>query len=403
MGLGQLFNRDVQYVATDTSTGMSETFTVSDLSPSWGGREFQGGMSIPGAQRASTLLADLLGLVPWDAYRERAGEPVEKLTPTPPLLDQPAPPETRMTSISSLALDLIWHGNAIALVAERNREGWPTALVPVPAEFVQVKRTSSRDGTAFPVGTIVYDIGGTWHPGVDVFHVKGPCRPSALRGMGVLENHLTGTLALAEDQARSARAVGTSGVPTGVLKSSDPDFEEADAKALKAAWLESQRRRTIAVLSATTEFQPVAWNPSETQLLDARRFTLHEIALIFGLDPSWLGAAQASRTYSNIEQEAINLIKFSLSGHLARFEQAFTAHLPRGTWAEANLDAVLRSDTLNRYRAHQIGIGSGFLTPDEARSLERRPPLTPAQREELQSVAPLPASAGQAPDDEEDA
>jgi phage portal protein BeeE len=30
----------------------------------------------------------------------------------------------------------------------------------------------------------------------------------------------------------------------------------------------------------------------------------------------------------------------------------------------------LRADQINRYRAHQLGISSGFLTPNEARAVE---------------------------------
>lgn len=398
MGFAELFTRSTVYTATDTKSGVSDTWTVAgNTVPDWSHGDYQGGMSLPGASRAALLLADLLGSVPWCAYRARAGSYGEKIEPTPSLLEQPAPPETRVTTISSMALDLIWNGNSIALIAARSRDGWPTAIVPVPADWVQVKRVGFGDTQiGLPEGAIVYDIGGRWYGADDVIHVKGPCRPGALRGSGVLENHLNGTLKLAGEQARQARSLGSSGIPTGILKSTDPDFEKEDADELKASWLRNQRDRTIAVLNATTDFEALAWNPTETQLLDARRFSLHETALVFGLDPSWLGVSGDSMTYSNIEQQAINLVKFSVGGHLARFEQAFTQHLPRGTWAEANLDALLRADTLTRYQAHQIGIAAGFLTSDEVREMERRPPLTPAQREAAKPAPPaLPAGQSQ--------
>ena len=156
-----------------------------------------------------------------------------------------------------------------------------------------------------------------------------------------------------------------------------------DFSAVKKSFMKSQRTRQPTVTNANTTIEPLSWNPSETQLLDARKFTLNELALIFGLDPSWLGASQTSRVYSNIEQEAINLVKFSLGGHLARFEQELSRHFPRGTRAKANLDALLRSDTLSRYQAHKLGIDAGFLTDDEARALEGRAPLTDEQRRQI--------------------
>jgi hypothetical protein len=80
-------------------------------------------------------------------------------------------------------------------------------------------------------------------------------------------------------------------------------------------------------------------------------------------------------TYANSETESIDLLKFSLSGHLARFEQTLSAQFPRGTQVKANLDAMLRSDTLSRYQAHQVGIDAGFLLRSEARSIEDLPPV----------------------------
>ena len=103
-------------------------------------------------------------------------------------------------------------------------------------------------------------------------------------------------------------------------------------------------------------------------------------------------------TYSNIEQEAINLLKFTLGAHLVRRADAYRSS-PRGTWAQANTDALLRSDTTSRYQAHEIGIRAGFLTTNEARALEDLPPLEdsasaqpddeyPYDEEEFQPVQP---------------
>lgn len=402
MGLAELFNRNTQYTATDTATGISSTFTVVDnVRPDWAAGAYSGGMAIPGAWRSALLLSDLIGSVPWHGYRQRAGHPAERIEPTPPMLDQPSPPDPRVVTMTSWALDLIWHGNAIGIVADRNRDGWPLAFVPVPAQYVQVRRQPYDDPT-FPVGTVVYNIGQRQFGESDVFHVKGPCEPGALRGMGVLENHMNGTLSLAAEQSRQARnTAGGSGVPTGVLTVDDtPDdpLEQDEADDVKASWMRAQRERSVAVLNARTKFEALSWNPTETQLLDARRFSLHELALIFGLDPSWLGVSGDSMTYSNIEQQAVNLARYSMAGHFARFEQTLSLHMPRGTWAKANLDALLRADTKTRYEAHSLGITAGFLTPDEARGLEDRPPLTAAQREAMRPPpAAPPAPAAQPP------
>src|SRR5262245_42003256 len=92
-------DRDTQYVATNTETGVSQTFTIFDnLAPDFSGRFYRNGMSLPCAWRSANIIADLIGAMPWHAFRERAGNPVEKLNPTPPLLEQPNPEETRIST-----------------------------------------------------------------------------------------------------------------------------------------------------------------------------------------------------------------------------------------------------------------------------------------------------------------
>ncbi|WP_344231461.1 phage portal protein [Kribbella hippodromi] len=343
---------------------------------------YRGGMSLPGAWRAALMISDLVGSVPWDAYVEREGRAAEKITPRPWLLEQPAPPEVRMTTFSSWALDLIWHGNAIGLVADRDIDGYPTAVLPIPAEEVGVRRVGYEAMSALPVGAIEYQIGGQGYGVYDVVHVKGPCKPSDVRGFGVLEAHLSGltgadggTLDLAIELQRQARSVGAHGVPTGTLKSDNPDLTKDEADRMKATWLAAQRDRTVAVLNATTSFESLAWNPTELQLVEARKMSLLETALLFGVQPSALGVETSNRTYRNDNAEDVKFAKWGLRGHVGRFEQCLSQAFPPGVCVEANLDDVLRADALTRAQVAQIRVNSKVWTRNEARAEDGRPPL----------------------------
>lgn len=357
---------------------------------------YRGGMSIPGAWRAANLIADLLGSVPWESYKMPPGKPPELESPTPLILEQPSPPETRMDTFSAAALDLIWNGNAIGVVASRDHDGYPTAFVPVPADWVGVRRKNWSDFSPFPHGPAVYDIGGTEYDSHDIIHIKGPHRPGDLRGMGVLEAHMS-TLDLSHKLAQQAGAIDSAGVPTGYLSTTSPDATLEQMQANKRAWIESQRTRTVAALNSSTTYTPIAWNPEELELVEARKFSLVEIALIFGLPLSFVGADQASKTYTNVEQEGLNLLRYTLSGHLARFEQTLSLKRPRRTQVKADLSVILRADTLLRYQGYEIGVKNGFLTRDEVRTAEDRKPLTPAQLKEMteqaEALTPKPPAA----------
>jgi HK97 family phage portal protein len=385
MGLGKLFGAPpaqtrsvpsggVRYDVFDLATeAQIESFNVyGGVAPDWPVSAYRNGMSIPGAWRASLLLSGLLASTPWHAFRKPVGDdPTPRMVqPQPPVLDQPNPPETRFNTFRSMALDYLWEGNAIGVYASRGRDGWPTSIVPVPASSVFVRRVDERN-YPLPVGTIEYAIGGLSFTPSEIFHVKGPCAPGELRGMGILESHL-GTLAGAESLSADAHMV--KGVPTGVLKSENPDLTDKEAQDLKTAWLRSQRTRTVAVLNSTTSFEPLAWNPRDAQLIEARQFSLSELELIFGLPVGWLGGMTNSRQYSNIEQDAINLLKFTLSDHFTAFKETFTQCFPRGVFVEPDLDALLASDTVARYGAYNTATGGKpWLLPNEVRAKERMP------------------------------
>lgn len=343
----------------------------------WGAGQYVRALGIPGVDRAVMLLADLLGGLPWDVYIEQ-GDYAKKVSPRPILLEQPNPQEVRVATLSAWAADLVLNGNAVGVIAERNASGIPTAVLPVPARNVGVRRVNGTTFSAIPSGAVEYLIGGQTFGADEMIHVKGPCESGALRGLGVLEKHLNGCggLDLAAELGRQARNISQDGVPTAVLRSTNPDATEGDLIAVKQAWLRNMRDRTVAVLNATTEFETLAWNPEELQLIEARKLSLLEVANIFGLPPRFLGASTGdSMTYSTSETESIDLLKFSLGGHLARFEQTLSLLFPQGTSVKANLDALLRSDTMARYQAHEIGIRAGFLQRSEARELEDLPPV----------------------------
>lgn len=388
MGLGALLHRvaappsrpEVRVLQTWDLGGTRPADTKGMPRIGVSGGRYRGAMSVPGAWRASLLLSDLVGRLPWHRYRTGADGRAVRLEPTP-LLTDPAPPQPRMVTFSALALDLLWHGNAFGIVASRDELGGPDAILPVPAEYVLVERLA-EPLPGVPVGARWYRVGGRRFTADEVIHIQGPGEPGALRGMGVLEAHLCGGLDLASRLEDYASGVSTSAVPSAVIKVQNPDLTQAEADALKAKFVELQRTRSPMVLNPVTDVTPLAWDPSDMQLLEARQFSLHQVALMFGLDPSWLGAAQTSRVYSNLEMESINLTRYSAGGLIARFEGELTRHQVPGEWVRANLDAELRPDTRTRYAAHKIAIDSGFLTVDEVRALENLPPLprhTPAR------------------------
>ncbi|MFI5607771.1 phage portal protein [Amycolatopsis sp. NPDC051903] len=364
-------------IALDLNGGFAAPYSCS----------YRGALSIPGVHRAATLIADTIASLPQKAYRNRAGNPTEEVSYL--ILERPTYPLTRVEAWSGMILDLILNGNALALIASRDSSGTPNGLLPIPASQVGIRRTET--------GAVEYSYLGNTYTQNEVFHVRGPHEPGDVRGLGALELHFR-TLDLAQGLTDQAQDIGK-GVPSGLLKVLNPDATEADLRGVKSAWLAGQATRTIGVLNATTEFMPLAWNPTEAQLLETRKFSLTELALIFGIPPYFLNAENASGTYTNVQQEALNLVKYSLQGHIARIEQALSDLLPNGTKVELTLDALLRADTLTRFQAYSVALASQFMTVNEVRALENLAPV-PWGDEPIRNATPAPPTQNQDPGDE---
>lgn len=386
MGLGKVVTRNdtgpTEVRAIDSFGGIGPGFSIADrlLRAETGGEPweisgqssiqvYRGIMSIPGVWRAVNLLADLLGGVPWDAYTKHGRDQYELVDPCPQLLEQPAPPDTAVTTRSSMALDLVVQGNTVAKIVGRDGKGHPSEIAPVPAAWSGVRRDPET-------GRAIYNLNGEQLDQDDVIHVKGLTVPGQLWGMGVLEAHFGATFRLARELNRQAADIGLNSVPTGVFQSGNPDMTKSDAAETKLGWQRSMRERSIAVIGPNDKFTPLSWNPEQTQLIQARQFSLTEIALIFGLPASLLNSSGGnSMTYSNTESDALEVLKFSLHGPLTRFEQAFTQAFPHGTVVRADLDSFLRADTLTRYQAYETGIQSGWLLRSEVRDEEKLKPI----------------------------
>ena len=317
-------------------------------------------LGVPAIWRGITLISDAIGAMPLHAYR---GDTL--VTPTPNILLRPNPPSIRMETIAAMASALLIHGNYIAVLGEPGVNGLPESFYPVEPNRVNVSRDNGR---------MIYMIDGRQYDQSQILHIKNFSMPGALVGVGNLgaQKQALGKLIAINEYASRYFDGGVS--PSAILKSANPDLTQEEADALKAAWMSmySSRNRAPAVLNSSTEFQVLSDNAQEAQLIEAQQQALVEASNILGLPAYYLGAPNSSRTYSNVEQENLQLIRWSIQPIAQRIEEALSDLLVRGQVAKFNFDSLLRTDTLSRYQAHEIAISNGFLTVDEVREMEKR-------------------------------
>lgn len=376
--LGRLLKRQIQPSVVYTSSGYVDSLgrVGRAFQANWSGTyvDTNTALGVPAIYRGVTLIADAIGALGLHSYRN--GRIVK---PTPQILIRPNPQETRIETISAMAASLILDGNYIAVLGERGANGLPDFFYPVAIDRVNLTRVDGR---------IVYRIDEQVYEADDILHIKNFTLPGEFFGRGIVE---TQKQAIGKEIAINeyASRYFDGGVnPTAVIKSGNPDLTQEEADALKTAWLSmySGRNRQPAVLNSTTDFEILSSNAQESQLIEAQIQGLTEAANILGLPAYYLGAPNSSRTYANVEQENLQLVRWSIQPIAERIEQALSDLLVRGQTAKFNYDTLLRTDTLSRYQAHAVGLTNGFLTVDEVRDMENRDPIQGIDEEPIDTI-----------------
>lgn len=331
--------------------------------------------SLPAVTQCTSIIVDTIAGLPWHVYR---GEYEKLSTPdwiTDPqalrvdgrVIDPATLVDMRLSAVEFWAQWItasLWFGDGYLYVPVRDEKG-----APKPPIWQLHPTKVTLDQGAYWVGDVPLPAGS-------IIHLRG--RPPYWdgHGRGVLTTHAA-ELALASTVRQYAAGVFTSGVPAGYLKSTQPSMTPEQASALKAAWLAQHggSKRSIAVLNATTEFHPVSISPVDAQLIGAKEWAARDVAMAFGVPAYMLGIPGDSSTYANVESRMIELRTFTLLPWMRRIESTLDAQLPRGTSIKIRSDGLLRADTATRYAAYQTALASGWMTVDEVRELEDRPPM----------------------------
>jgi hypothetical protein len=124
-----------------------------------------------------------------------------------------------------------------------------------------------------------------------------------------------------------------SGVPAGYIKVNNPNVTQEQVNQLKASWMAAHGgdKRSVAVLSSTTDFTPISWSPHDAEATAIKRMSIGDVAMAFGLPPEVLGVSLAnSSTYTNIGDQWSRLKAFGLSSWLSEAEDLLSSLVPWG-------------------------------------------------------------------------
>lgn len=298
----------------------------------------------------------------------------------PAFVRRPDPRMGRSTWITHMVTAMVLHGNAYARI-ERDGAGNVIALRPLDPRAVMVTVNPTTHA-------VVIGAEGQTLSAADVLHAHlQPETTGAPFGLGPIQAARLDLHGARQTRDFAMQWFDGTGQPTGILSSDAASYE--DAVKVRNAWNgidengnrvdQSMNPSGVKVLPKNFTYAPLSISPREAQWLEAREFDTLQVARLFGIPSTLILAAPSGRsmTYSNVEQDWISFVRFSLMYYLRPLEEALSDVAARGQDVRFNLEGLLRSDTKSRYDAYAVALASGFMTLDEVRALEGRDPLTP--------------------------
>ena len=289
-------------------------------------------------------------------------------------------PNTEMTSFvfrETLMTHLLLWGNAYSQII-RNGKGEAVGLYPLMPDRMTVGRdekgrlyyeymVSSDDAKTLKDGTVRLSP-------YDVLHIPG-LGFDGLVGYSpiAMAKNAIGLAIAAEEYGSKFYANGAT--PSGILEYPGTVKEPDKVReSWNAGFGGSSNAHKIAVLEEGMKYTPISISPNEAQFLETRKFQINEIARIFRVPPHMVGDLEKS-SFSNIEQQSLEFVKYTLEPWLVRWEQAMQrALIPQDDkskyFIKFNVDGLLRGDYQSRMQGYATARQNGWMSANDIRELE---------------------------------
>ncbi len=326
------------------------------------------------------VLSEAVASLPLHVYKYRSDGGKEKAidhTLYRLLHDEPNPEMTSFVFRETLMTHLLLWGNAYAQVI-RNGKGEVIALYPLMPNRMQVNRnekgqlyyqynTSSDDAPTMEGSTVVL-------MPEDVLHIPGLGFDGLVGYSPIAMAKNAIGLAMATEEY-GAKFFANGAAPSGVLEHpgtlKNPDKVR---ESWNATFGGSHNANKVAVLEEGMKYTPISISPEQAQFLETRKFQINEIARIFRVPPHMVGDLEKS-SFSNIEQQSLEFVKYTLDPWVIRWEQSLQRTLlssedKKEYFFKFNLEGLLRGDYASRMSGYATARQNGWMSANDIRELE---------------------------------
>ena len=326
------------------------------------------------------ILSEAIAGLPLHMYRYKEDGGKEKALDHPLyqlLHDEPNPEMSSFVFRETLMTHLLLWGNAYAQII-RNGKGEIVALYPLMPNKMTVSRdeegqlyyTYQKSQDELPKDNS-YTV--TLHPS-DVLHIPGLGFDGLVGYSPIAMAKNAIGLAIATEEYGS-KFFANGAAPSGVLE--HPGTIK-DPSRVRESWQHtfggSANSNKIAVLEEGMKYTPISISPEQAQFLETRKFQINEIARIFRVPPHMVGDLEKS-SFSSIEQQSLEFVKYTLDPWVIRWEQSIqrtllTADEKKVFFVKFNVEGLLRGDYQSRMTGYATARQNGWMSANDIRELE---------------------------------
>lgn len=175
----------------------------------------------------------------------------------------------------------------------------------------------------------------------------------------------------------NARPAGIISVKGDLKKESWDWLKEAWKKAVQA--LRSQENKTL-LLPADLDYKALTVSPVDAQIIEMSKLNRSMIAGIFNVPAHMINDLEKA-TFSNITQQAIQFVRYTMMPWVTNWEQELNRRLftraerAAGYYVRFNLTGLLRGTPAERAQFYHFAITDGWMSRNEARAFEDMNPV----------------------------
>lgn len=339
----------------------------------------QSAMQMTAVYACVRILSESIAGLPVHLYEYQDGGSKEKAVKHPLyflLHDEPNPEMTSFVFRETMMAHLLLWGNAYAQII-RNGKGEVIALYPLMPNRMKVDRkdtgeifyqyrVSDSDAPTLKEGTV--DLKKE-----DVLHIPGLGFDGLVGYSPIAMAKNAIGLSMATEEY-GAKFFANGATPGGIL---EYPGTVKDPERVRESWnkgFSGKNSHKVAILEEGMKYTPISISPNEAQFLETRKFQIDEIARIFRVPPHMVGDLEKS-SFSNIEQQSLEFVKYTLEPWIVRWEQSINRALlsqnEKSTYfVKFNVDGLLRGDYQSRMNGYATARQNGWMSANDIRELE---------------------------------